>query len=356
MSKNPARAIARLGSASDPTEDPLDALFAPVELDLASARGQAGTINDTARRLDEFGFDGGALLAPAIELLAKANAHREVLLKYRSDVRQRIHDARKAFAEGKATLEDLDALAGQWDRIRDSSSTMSRSLNAAVAITLQDSERVFRETVTNTVFPALAKEAAKAAQEAAEAAKALPATVRTREDARRAGRGAAGVWADLGNLIDRFSDLETFRYDLGSRGLLPRWDFGHAYVGKLVTNVRAAMPLWLKYEHPEKLPQWFRNTDVLAIELRLPTAVAAGAVPGMYSAEDAIGRFVTWRSGVEEVIEKRRDGHAAAIDAVLNLPGVQDMYADQVGTRSADVASTDNGVPVWQASPSAGGQ
>ncbi len=336
-----ARALAGLGSAPDPAADPADAIYAPVQLDLPAARAQAGQITETASRLVELGFDGDKLLEPALTVLAEANAHRVTRDEYRKDVRESLWSCRQSFAAGKATLAELDEWCSRWDRISSADSTLSRSLGAAIAIRLQESERVYQATMADKVFPALAAEATKAAEDSAEAAKGLPAWVRTREDARKAGRAAAGVWADLGILVDRFGDLQKLRTDLTVAGTLPKWE--GAFIGTvLVSNVRHVLHLWLSHAEPARLPTSYYDTDVLAIELRLSTAVAAGSRPSLYSASEALGNFMTWRTATEALQGKRiPDGQGgtydAAIHAVQSLPGVLDRYDAMMGKRVAQI-------------------
>lgn len=349
-----AKALAGLGTAPDPAADPQDALYAPIEYNAADARGQAGEIAKTASRLDELGFDGGKLLAPALDVLAQANAHRETIQKYRDSARLGLWQARQDYANGKTDLEMIDHLAAKWDRISESTSTLSRSLNAAVAIKLQESERVYSETLSSAVFPELAKAATKAAEDAAEAAAKLPAGVRTREDARRAGRAAAGVWADLGNLVDRFGDLQKLRNELTTAGSLPSWEGRAAHVGSvLMSNVISAMHLWLSHAEPGRLPTHYYDTDAIAIELRLPTAVASGSRPSLYTVAEAQGNFLTWRDATERLAGKRvPDGqggtYEAAIQAVQSLPGVLSRYDGVLGTRTVEIAAPDPGVHTWQ--------
>jgi hypothetical protein len=331
-------AIARLATAPDPvdlTPEPNEQAVTP-----AVVSGQATQIAMATRRWNALDFDGDAMMAPVLEHLTAANRHRETIQARRNDMRDVLEASRISFANGVISIDALADVCVQHDLIANGSSSLSRSLNAAVAAKLSDAEEAFGVVVATSVWPALVSAASKTTAEAAELADQIPFGVRTLEDARTA--RVVGVWSELAERANRFTALHKERDVLAAVGWLDAWHSPVSWVGQLVSNVGRVMYLWMRYRYPEKLP-----TDYFTAvppELRLPTAVRLGAEPGMYSVGDAQIRFTDWRTSVEKLAGRTvrgDDGHPteASNRAVMRLPGIRQVEVDLIGTRTIDLSA-----------------
>lgn len=290
--------------------------------DAAVVRGRAGNVLTLVTRLTSLGLDGQALLSPALEALAAGRRHQETLAVHRRAALDGERDARRRFAGGEVSLDELAQACATADMVRDSKSSLSRALNSAVAVKLELAESETAECVAERVFPALVKAAGDVVAEVVELGRRLPAQVDSRDAAR--GAGVLETWLRLDELSKRFADLAGERARLAESDLLPRWNV-EADMGDLLANVLPAVSMWLRYESPELLPaDYFTGLEPA---VRLVVAVKAGAKPGLYTVDDARRRFVVWRNAVlakqgKWLYDKEaRQNVAADLLAQERLPG-----------------------------------
>lgn len=237
-------------------------------------------IDELLRAADQLGGDVAAAFAPVVEHRRRADT-----LNVELEVRRRDGEAEygrlvRALSTGEVKPDELPPLlasASTWAH----DSLAARAVVQAAAGARHLADQATRQAAP-AAFKALQRLVSGVVAESVDLAGRLPATVTSE------------------SLVLRSGDENAAKHWMRLRVLVDLWDRGHAAAWLLQVRCRLLGPVeeydagvvdagpYLKFGHPEKLPAGYHG--VLAPELKLARAYAAGAEPGLVQITAAAAR------------------------------------------------------------------
>lgn len=257
-----------------------------------TGRGGGGGVRDLLSRLEALGLED--LAAEPRRWVARADVLADEIRQARAAAEREHVALIRRLASGDVQLAEVVA-AGPAYR-----SVMPEGPGSAVVAGAVVDCRARADAALRTdgakLWRALVRVADQVVSESVKLAKKLPAGVDSDAAAWRAGGAAVETWSRLGELVDRFVAVHETVEPLQLVCRTQIMQLGPE------STLSPPSPGWMRYRAPHKLP---KDYMARAPQLRLSVAVAVGAGPGLYDADDAVARYVRHnRTGIHAKLNR----------------------------------------------------